>query len=50
MFTKDEMLKIRDCLVNEVNENFKKFRRHTTEDMSSLQIIKKIDLLRNVKN
>lgn len=50
MFTTTEMQLIGECLIKEVNENFKRFRTHSIADMNSLQIIKKINLLSSLKN
>jgi len=42
MFPKEDLMLIRDCLQQRVDENFKKFRRYSETDMNSFLIVKKI--------
>ena len=42
MFPKEDLMWIRDCLQQRVDENFKKFRRYSEADMNSFLIVKKI--------
>lgn len=49
MFKEDEMLLIRESLMQKVNEDFKKIRKHSEESMKILLIVKKIDLFMGIK-
>ena len=49
MFKDDEMILIRECLMKQVNEDFKKYRKHSENSMKILLIVKKIDLFMGVK-
>lgn len=49
MFKEDELFLIRECLMRQVNEDFKKNRKHSENSMKILLVIKKIDLFMGIK-
>ena len=49
MFKDDEMILIRECLMQQVNEDFKKYRKHSENSMKILLVVKKIDLFMGIK-
>lgn len=49
MFKEDEMLLIREYLMQTVNEDFKRNRKYSEESMKILLIVKKIDLFMGIK-
>lgn len=49
MFTEAELITIKKCLLQRVNENFKKVRKYSETDLNSLKIVEKINLFVSVK-
>lgn len=49
MFRGDELFLIRECLLQQVNEDFKRNRKHNENSMKILLVIKKIDLFTGIK-
>jgi len=49
MFREDELFLIRECLLQQVNEDFKRNRKHNENSMKILLVIKKIDLFTGIK-
>jgi len=45
MFKYEEMILIRQCLLEKVDENLKKFRKHNEESLQMIVVVKKINLL-----
>lgn len=48
MFKDEEMMLIRHCLLEKVDENLKKFRKHNAESLQMIVVVKKINLLLGV--
>ena len=49
MFTEADLILIKECLLQRVNENLKKFRQYGETDLNSLKIIEKINLFMGTK-
>ena len=49
MFKEEELFLIRECLMRQVNEDFKKNRKHSENSMKILLVVKKIDLFMGIK-
>ena len=49
MFTESELILVKECLLQRVNENLKKFREYSETDLHSLKIVDKINLFIGVK-
>ena len=49
MFTEPDLILIKECLLQRVNENLKKFRKYSEADLNSLKIVEKINLFVGVK-
>lgn len=49
MFKEDEMMLIRECLMKQVDDDFKKNRKHSENSMKILLVVKKIDLFIGIK-
>ena len=49
MFREDELFLIRECLLQQVNEDFKRNRKHNENSMKILLVVKKIDLFIGIK-
>mgnify|MGYP003575671750 CR=1 FL=1 len=49
MFKEDELILIRECLMQQVTEDFKKNRKHSENSMKILLVVKKIDLFMGIK-
>lgn len=48
MFKYEEMMLIRQCLLEKVDQNLKKLRKHNQESLQMVAIIKKINLLLDI--
>ena len=49
MFTESELILIKECLLQRLHENLKKFRKYNETDLNSLKIVEKINLFTGVK-
>ena len=48
MFKYEEMMLIRQCLLEKVDQNLKKLRKHNQESLQMVAIVKKINLLLDI--
>lgn len=49
MFKEEELFLIRECLIQQVNEDLKKNRKHVEKSLKILLVVKKIDLFMGIK-
>lgn len=49
IFTESDLILIKDCLLQRVGQNLKKFRKYSEEDLNSLRVVEKINLFMGVK-